>query len=233
MLNRFSKKSLDMNNNKDIMHRSKAMAELEFKEAPMEHYYTHPIAGMFSRLRIKHILRLLNDIKGKTILDVGCEAGYISKKLLKAGYNVVAFDICFEALLCFKKKIKENNPTKTILFQGLAQEIPLKEGSVDAVVCTEVIEHAPYPEEVMKEISRVVRNNGKIIFTFPNERARKKVYSIVRFFGINTEIEHDVTLFEYEFKAIESLCRKYFKVIRKYSIPFFFPITRFIICIKE
>ncbi len=221
-----------MKDKNDIIHKSVEMAELEFKEAPMDLYYMHPVAGIFSRLRIKHILRILSDIESKKILDAGCEAGYVSQKLVVAGANVISFDICLDALKSFKQKIEENC-SKSLLFQAFAHAIPLKNESIDAVVCTEVIEHAPYPDIILKEIARVVRKGGKIIITFPNERLRKSVYAIVSLFGINTEIEQHVTMFQYGPQEIEFLCRKYFRVVSMYSIPFFFPLTRFIVCLKD
>jgi 2-polyprenyl-6-hydroxyphenyl methylase/3-demethylubiquinone-9 3-methyltransferase len=216
----------------NIIRKSIEMASLEFKDAPMEVYYKHPVVGILSRLRVKHILKLLSDFQGKRVLDIGCEAGYVSQKISKNGTDVISFDICFEALITYKHKI-ENNYTRYLPFQAFAHEIPLKDKSVDAVVCTEVIEHAPYVEAIFKEISRVVGKGGKIVITFPNERLRKKIYGVVRLFGINTEIEKDVTLFQYTLEEIELLCGKYFKVISRYSIPFCFPLTRFIVCLKE
>lgn len=221
-----------MAQNDDEVRRSVKMAELEFQEAPMDDYYSHPVAGIFSRMRVKHILKLFPDIKGKRILDVGCEAGYVSQRLSEAGANVVSFDICYDALQSFKKK-SENDNTKCKIFQAFAQAIPLKEESIDGVICTEVIEHAPHPEIILKEISRVIKKDGRTIITFPNEKLREKVYGIIKLLGINTDIEKDVTMFYYTPEEIERLCGNYFKIISRYSMPFFFPLTRFILCVKK
>ncbi|MBI4681487.1 MAG: class I SAM-dependent methyltransferase [Nitrospirae bacterium] len=215
-----------------ILRKSIKMADFEFREAKMDVYYCHPLVGIFSRLRVKHILKILSAMKGKRILDVGCEGGYVSQKLMGTGADVVSFDICFDALKYFRNKTKNSHSESTPL-QAFAHAIPLKDESVDAIVCTEVIEHAPYPDAIIKELSRVIRKGGKIILTFPNEKLRKKVYGIVSLFGINTEIEKDVTMFQYHSEELESICSKYFEVISRYSVPFFFPLTRFITCIKK
>jgi 2-polyprenyl-3-methyl-5-hydroxy-6-metoxy-1,4-benzoquinol methylase len=218
------------NNRKELIEKSIELAELEFQKAPMDHYYSHPVVGFFSRLRVQHIIKSIPDIKGKKILDVGCEAGYVSISLAKMGADVVSFDVCLDALKAFRKKNSGESGYK--IFQALAQDVSLKSEIFDVVVCTEVIEHTPYPEMVLSEINRVLKNNGILIITIPNEGLRRKVYGIVKLFGINTDIEKEVTLFEYDKKFIETLCKKYFKLDSVRSFPFFFPITRFLICKK-
>lgn len=45
--------------------------------------------------------------------------------------------------------------------------IPLHENSVDCALATEVFEHCPDPEAVMREIRRVVKAGGVLFFTVP------------------------------------------------------------------
>lgn len=48
-----------------------------------------------------------------------------------------------------------------------AKSIPVEDSSFDAVLCTEMIEHVPEPEAVLKEIARILRPEGKLILTAP------------------------------------------------------------------
>jgi SAM-dependent methyltransferase len=48
-----------------------------------------------------------------------------------------------------------------------AQSIPLNDGSVDTIVCCEVMEYLETPEQVMAEIFRVLRTNGTALITIP------------------------------------------------------------------
>ena len=45
--------------------------------------------------------------------------------------------------------------------------IPVEDGSFDAVICSEVIEHVPDPVAVMAEFARILKPGGRLILTAP------------------------------------------------------------------
>lgn len=210
-------------------------AEKEFKEEPMKQFYENRIAGYPSRLRVKKILKELGNIKGKKVIDIGCEAGYISLKILeKQPSDLYAIDIIEDALKEFKKKlINKEYETNLVIKKAPLQKIPFQENFFDIAVCTEVIEHAPNIIKGFDEMARVLKKGGLLFLTFPNEKLRKKVYPIVKLLGVNTDIEKEVTLFEYNPKDIIKILKKNF-IIKKFDrLPWFFPITNFIVCEKR
>jgi SAM-dependent methyltransferase len=48
-----------------------------------------------------------------------------------------------------------------------AGAIPVPDGSFDAVLCTEVLEHVPEPIRVVEELGRILRPGGKLMLTAP------------------------------------------------------------------
>lgn len=46
-------------------------------------------------------------------------------------------------------------------------QIPKPNASFDAILCSEVFEHLPYPSDAIKEFSRLLRPGGKLIITAP------------------------------------------------------------------
>ena len=220
--------------NNELEHSFKA-AEKEFKEEPMKQFYENKIAGYPSRLRVKKILKELGNIKDKKIIDIGCEAGHIALKILeKNPADLYAIDIIEDALKEFKKKLANKKyPANIIIKKAPLQKIPFKSDLFDVAVCTEVIEHAPELDKGFSEISRILKKGGKLILTFPNERLRKLTYPIIKFFGINTDVEKEVTLFEHNPKDIIKKLEKYFTIKKFQRFPFFFPITNFIVCEKK
>jgi ubiquinone/menaquinone biosynthesis C-methylase UbiE len=45
--------------------------------------------------------------------------------------------------------------------------IPVEDGSFDAVMCTEVLEHVPDPVAALKELNRILRKDGYLLVTVP------------------------------------------------------------------
>jgi SAM-dependent methyltransferase len=48
-----------------------------------------------------------------------------------------------------------------------AAAIPVPDGTFDAVLCTEVLEHVPNPIEVVREIGRILKPGGRLILSAP------------------------------------------------------------------
>jgi SAM-dependent methyltransferase len=51
---------------------------------------------------------------------------------------------------------------------GDARSLPLADGSVDVVLCTQVIEHIPEPGLVVQEIHRILRRGGRLLLSVPS-----------------------------------------------------------------
>ncbi len=46
-------------------------------------------------------------------------------------------------------------------------KIPVGDGSFDAILCTEVLEHVPYPIEALKEMGRILSPGGRLLLSVP------------------------------------------------------------------
>ena len=57
-------------------------------------------------------------------------------------------------------------------YTGNVWKINEKDGTFDAILCTEVFEHIPYPIETVKEFSRLLKENGRLILTAPSNCLR-------------------------------------------------------------
>ncbi len=221
---------MEKDSKKAEFQKSVKAAHLEFDVEPMDQLYENKLGGYFSRLRVKKILQHLSH--DSTVLDLGCEAGHVSLKMHKHGCNVISLDLCLPALKKFKEKLKQQNNNDIHPFQAIAQKLPLKDSSVDAVVATEVFEHMPDLPTVISEMNRVLKPGGKVIVTFPNEPLRKKGHGVARLLGIHTEIEDEVTLYDYTFEEIKEKIAKHFKIKKAFSFPTYLPLTRFILAEK-
>lgn len=57
-------------------------------------------------------------------------------------------------------------------YVGNIWDIKESDNTFDAILCTEVFEHIPYPNETIKEFSRLLKKNGKLILTAPGNCLR-------------------------------------------------------------
>lgn len=63
-----------------------------------------------------------------------------------------------------------NDTFKNLDFTCSLDNIPKKNNHYDIIISTEVLEHVPYPDKVIKEFHRVLKNNGRLYFTVPQGR---------------------------------------------------------------
>lgn len=105
---------------------------------------------------------ILNRLKGKsTILDVGCGAGFLSNELAQAGHYVTGVDLSESSLAV----ARQYDTTKSVNYLVAdAFVLPFKDASFDAVCAMDFLEHVEYPDQVIKEFSRVLKPDGKFFF---------------------------------------------------------------------
>lgn len=107
----------------------------------------------------------------KSLLDLGCGTGEISKALQGIGYTTKGLDFSSEAI-----KIGQANELDCDI-ADLDQGIPVEDDSYDIVWAGDVIEHVFDPILVLSEVSRVMKSDGKFYATIPydiNYKARIK-----------------------------------------------------------
>jgi ubiquinone biosynthesis O-methyltransferase len=115
------------------------------------------------------VWRLMGDVEGKKVLDVGCQYGVFSFYLGEKGASVTGMDISKRWIERCQREAAEKYPDKEFHFlAGDAQELPFDDESFDAVLCSEVIEHVEHPGNVLSEINRVLKPEGVFVLSTPN-----------------------------------------------------------------
>tara|TARA_B100000524_G_scaffold125148_1_gene61643 strand:- start:871 stop:1494 length:624 start_codon:yes stop_codon:yes gene_type:complete len=99
-----------------------------------------------------------------TVLEIGIGSGlnipfYNISKIDKIYGLDPSIQLCKKAI----KKAEEINMNIDFLFEG-AEEIKLKSNSIDTVVITYTLCSIPNPMDALKEIKRVMRSDGNILF---------------------------------------------------------------------
>jgi SAM-dependent methyltransferase len=111
---------------------------------------------------------------GERVLDLGCGGGRHAFELYRRGAHVVAFDHNAEELaevatmfLAMSLSGEVGDGAEAQVVQGDVLSLPFPDGSFDAVIAAEVLEHIPDDERAMAEITRIVRPGGRVAVTVP------------------------------------------------------------------
>ncbi len=100
------------------------------------------------------------------ILDLGCGYGYFLERLQLEGYlNLSACDR--HAPESLRPLIHNISKYSQIDFDS-NNLITYRDNTFDAVVCSLVLEHLENPAQMLREMSRITNNTGKIIVSIPN-----------------------------------------------------------------
>ena len=99
------------------------------------------------------------------VLEIGIGSGLniplYNKELVN---NIIGVDPSTEMQSLAMERINES-PVDIKLISADAAKIPLEDQSIDTIVCTYTLCTVPNPDGVLKEIKRILRPGGKILFS--------------------------------------------------------------------
>ena len=111
-------------------------------------------------------VRLLGEVSGQDVLEVGCGAAQAARWLVSQGARVTAFDISFGQLRKARELDERARCAVPGLVQADAQRLPLRDETFDLVVSAfgalPFVADAP---GALREIARVLRPAGRLVFS--------------------------------------------------------------------
>jgi 2-polyprenyl-6-hydroxyphenyl methylase / 3-demethylubiquinone-9 3-methyltransferase len=112
--------------------------------------------------RLRYFDRFMN-WKGACVLDLGCAGGFMAEAMADRGAFVTGIDPATEAIAAAKAHAAAND--RSIRYDvGVGEALPYEDGSFDAVVCVDVLEHVADLGRVLSEAARVMRPGGLFLF---------------------------------------------------------------------
>jgi 2-polyprenyl-3-methyl-5-hydroxy-6-metoxy-1,4-benzoquinol methylase len=159
-----------------------------------EHYW-HTVNC--SRARIEEIVRRAKASGAKTVLECGCNEGFLSQALIEAGLQVTSID---------KDAVQIGKAKELFGIDALQADVAhlnmFKDETFDLVVGGELLEHIDNPGAGLKEMFRVAR--GRVIISLPigkywlGEASHKWMI--------------DASIIEHDLGTIEELAKKIFVI---------------------
>lgn len=133
---------------------------------------------------LKHVLEHLDETD--RILDIGCNDGRHTSFLRKKGYKVFGVDVSKGALkrrkdsfFSFGEHIEKDNLRNSFLCAD-ARHPPFKGNTFDKILILETLHHIPDKEMFLRSLSKIMKDNGRIIISEPNpQNLLRKFVSII------------------------------------------------------
>lgn len=122
----------------------------------------------------KLVINLLSPTPNARFLDVACGGGWALRIAEKRNLNTYGIDISSNAV----KKAKKNTQNSEIVV-GNGEHLPWPEEYFDYVTCLGSLEHYINPEIGVREISRVLKNDGFSIIMLPNKYPFQQIISLL------------------------------------------------------
>lgn len=105
--------------------------------------------------------RLLGDVRGLTVADIGCGTGRHALRLAAAGARVTALD--FSAEMLRRARAKPGAAAVQFTEHDISKPLPLSNAAFDRVVCGLVLEHMAEPAALFGEMKRITRPDGCLV----------------------------------------------------------------------
>lgn len=105
-------------------------------------------------------------LRGKGVLDVGCGTGHLSRLMAEHGARVIGIE-CNRTQL---DKARAADPVADETFvEGIAEEMPAADASIDIVVFANSLHHVPIggQAKALQETARVLRPGGLVYVSEP------------------------------------------------------------------
>jgi len=114
------------------------------------------------RLESQLVLRLVSDVRGRRVLDVGCGDGEFALELTRRGAVVTGIDASAAMIDAAKKRAAHHNAD--IVFQvATAEQLPFAAEQFDVVTAITILCFIDDAGPVFREIARVLRPGGSVV----------------------------------------------------------------------
>ena len=110
------------------------------------------------------VRQYLGNLAGFRVLEIACGRGGFTAELAARGAQVVGCDFSASALHAAKEKANTKGIPSVVFSQADAQQLPFPDSCFDLILSCETIEHVPDVSAALREMHRVLKPNGRLLF---------------------------------------------------------------------
>lgn len=100
-------------------------------------------------------------LTGAKVIDIGGASGYVGDAIVEAGASSLTVEYDWDQIVEHGRRLQHG-------VQGDGLSLPIFDAAFDVAYSSNVLEHVPDPEQMMKEMVRVVCPGGLVFITFTN-----------------------------------------------------------------
>lgn len=129
---------------------------------PDRYHTSSPLpVRIIERLRVRALRRLLAAAPQHRVLEVGCGGGNVLEQVpgRRIGLDLSPFILA-------KARARLGDVP---LLRADAARLPFADRSLDRIFCSEVLEHILEPRAALAEMRRVIKDDGVVAVSVPNE----------------------------------------------------------------
>ena len=124
--------------------------------APFYDRKTNPVVA----LKEREIARLMGDVRGLRVVDLGCGTGRTAAGMADSGAEVTGLD--FSEGMLAQARLRPGAGRVRFVVHSLEQPLPLEDAGFDRVLCSLALEHVADLGTAFSEMARVCRPGGRI-----------------------------------------------------------------------
>jgi SAM-dependent methyltransferase len=138
------------------------------------------------------MLRLIGNVKGLEVLDVACGEGYNTRILARKGAKATGIDLSGKMIEHAKSQEKKDRLGIRYYVSDSADLSRFPAKCFDLVTCFMALMDIEDYQETIREIARVMKDDGRFIFSithpcFEYSAKSGEIETTVRYFGIRSE----------------------------------------------
>ena len=113
------------------------------------------------------------------MLDLGCGGGLLAEGMNDRGAKVMGLDAGSAPIAVAKLHSRQSG--RDICYQqGTAEELAKTHSAgFDGITCMEMLEHVPYPDQVVTACAQLIRPGGSMFFSTINRNPKSWFFAIV------------------------------------------------------
>lgn len=127
----------------------------------LRQFYASKSGRLIRRLLLRHILALWPERTGMRLLGYGYAVPYL-KALRSDTERTIAVMPPHQGVHSWP------DGDRNLVALGAEAELPLETESIDRIIVMHGLEHADHPDDMMREMWRVLKSNGRILIVVPN-----------------------------------------------------------------